>query len=169
MTAPIPTPASVASRIRSIRRERGWSLADVEKISKGSLKAVVLGSYERGDRSLSINRAIEIARLYSIPLHHLLEAPDKSLPVASCPRLLVDLRRARLLSEDPTRLHDRQMQSFYAFLVWIASRRGDWNGEVLSLREGDRAILSLTTLMSESDLERWLVENRLVVTEPSRP
>lgn len=167
MTASTPTVTSIALRIRALRRERGWSLADVERISKGTLKAVVLGSYERGDRSLSISRAIEIARIFSIPLQHLLGAPDKSAVASSCPRLLVDLRRTRLLAEDPIRSQDRRMQSFYAFLVWIANRRGDWNGEILSLRESDRAILSLMTLMSEAELQRWLEENRIVVTEPS--
>lgn len=162
-----PTVSSIATRIRTLRRERGWSLADVERISRGSLKAVVLGSYERGDRTINLNRAIEIARIFSVPLAHLLAAPEKANPTQS--RLLIDLRRVRTLAESSTRSEDRSLQTLYAFLVWIANRRCDWNGEIMSLRESDRATLALMTLMSEADLLDWLKAKKLLLTEPNRP
>ncbi len=164
-----PSARGVAERIRSLRRERGWSLADVERLSRGSLKAVVLGSYERGDRALSLNRAIEIANIFSIPLTHLLAAPQKTAPVPTRATMMIDLRRVRSLSEQPARTKDQALHTLSSLVVWIANLRCDWNGEIMSLRESDRAILALMTMMNEDDLLNWLSKERLLVTEPSRP
>ena len=45
-------------RIRSLRRERGLTLLDFERASGGRIRAVVLGAYERGDRSMSLSKVI---------------------------------------------------------------------------------------------------------------
>lgn len=166
---PQPSPQSIADRIRRLRQERGWSLADVERLSRGSLKAVVLGSYERGDRALTLKRAIEIAQLFSVPLHHLLAAPEKSFPAPALAPILMDLRRLHRLMEDPARRADATLQMVYAFVAWISSRRGDWNGEVMSLRTGDKATMALMTLMTEAELSEWLAQKKLLITEPGRP
>lgn len=168
-TAPSqPNARSIAERLRTLRRERGWSLADVERISKGSVKAVVLGSYERCDRTLSVNRAIELANIFSIPLIHLLAAPEKSAPVPTGATMMIDLRRARSLTENPAGMEDPALRTFSSFLAWIATRRCDWNGEVMSLRESDRATLALMTFMNENDVLDWLTQNRLLITELNR-
>lgn len=164
-----PTPTSIAHRIRTLRLERGWSLADVERLSRGSLKAVVLGSYERGDRSLSLARAIEIARIFSIPLPHLLVAPEKTAPTLTKTEMMVDLRRTRALAEDPLAEADPILKTFSAFLAWIATRRCDWNGEIMSLRHGDLSTLSIMTLMNEETMLNWLNEKGLLVTELNHP
>lgn len=164
-----PSAKSIAERLRTLRRERGWSLADVERISKGSVKAVVLGSYERCDRALSLNRAIELANIFSIPLIHLLAAPEKSAPVPTRSTLMIDLRRTRSLAENSAGTEDAVLHIFSSFLAWIATRRSDWNGEVMSLRESDGATLALMTLMNENELLDWLTQNRLLVTELDRP
>ncbi len=164
-----PTPASIAHRIRSLRLERRWSLADVERLSRGSLKAVVLGSYERGDRSLSLTRAIDIAEIFSIPLQHLLAAPEKTAPTLTRTEMMVDLRRTRALAQDPLAQSDPILMTFSAFLAWIATRRCDWNGEIMSLRNGDLSTLSIMTLMNEEAILNWLNEKGLLVTELNHP
>lgn len=164
-----PSAKSIAERLRKLRRERGWSLADVEKISKGSLKAVVLGSYERCDRTLSLNRAIELANIFSIPLIHLLAEPERSAPIPTRATMMVDLRRIRTLAETSAGREDRILDTLSVFLAWIATRRSDWNGEVMSLREGDIATLALMTLLNESDVLEWLTSNKVLATEIDRP
>lgn len=164
-----PTMASIAHRIRILRLERGWSLADVERFSRGSLKAVVLGSYERGDRSLSLARTIEIAGIFSIPLQHLLVAPEKTAPSLMRTEMMVDLRRTRALAEDPLAESDLILKTFSAFLAWIATRRCDWNGEIMSLRNGDLTTLSIMTLMNEEAMLNWLNAKGLLVTELNHP
>ena len=71
-----PTPETVALRLRSIRKSRGWTLHDIETKSSGSIKAVVMGSYERGTRAISLARALELANLFAIPIADLLGGPD---------------------------------------------------------------------------------------------
>lgn len=164
-----PSAKSIAERLRTLRRQRGWSLADVEKVSKGSIKAVVLGSYERCDRTISLNRAIELANVFAIPLNHLLAEPDKSAPTPTRARLMVDLRRTRNLMENSMEGADRVLQTLSSFLAWIATRRCDWNGEVMSLRESDCATLALMTLMNEGELLDWLAQHKILVTELDRP
>ena len=40
----------VGARLRSIRKQRGLSLQDVQRHSNGEFKAAVVGAYERGER-----------------------------------------------------------------------------------------------------------------------
>jgi transcriptional regulator with XRE-family HTH domain len=51
----------VGERLRSIRRQKGLSLHDVEARSGHEFKASVLGAYERGERAISVPRLIRLA------------------------------------------------------------------------------------------------------------
>jgi transcriptional regulator with XRE-family HTH domain len=164
-----PSAKNIADRLRTLRRERGWSLADVERISKGSMKAGVLGSYERCDRTLNLNRAIELANIFSIPLVHLLAAPEKHAPIPTRATIVIDLRRIRTLAQNSSIADGQVLRTISSLLAWIGTRRGDWNGEVMSLRESDRATMALMTYMGEEDLLNWLAQNKLLVTELNRP
>ena len=55
----------------SIIKSKGWSLQDVEHHSKGKWKAVVIGSYERGDRAISLKKAISLMEFYQVPISEL--------------------------------------------------------------------------------------------------
>ena len=52
---------AVGRRLRSIRKQKGLSLQDVEANSGQEFKASVLGAYERGERSLSLPRLQRLA------------------------------------------------------------------------------------------------------------
>ncbi|MFZ2228340.1 MAG: helix-turn-helix transcriptional regulator [Candidatus Nanopelagicaceae bacterium] len=152
-----PTQESIAVRIRKIRKARGWSLAHVEKLSKGNFKAVVLGSYERGDRTMSVKRAIDLANLYGVPLHYLVqeEIPVLTRRIA----LILDLRRVRSKVDE-----NEKTRLLATFVAWIANQRNDWNGEVMSLREGDLALLGLVLFLSQTEVEDWLKAENLLFT-----
>lgn len=152
-----PTPESVARRLRSIRKSRGWTLHDVESKTAGSVKAVVMGSYERGTRALSLARALELANLFAIPISDLLSEPlDRSDENLGYRRF--DQRRiAILLSE----YDDERLKKIYKFLIAIAQRRGDWNGEILTLRNTDLDTLTLILEMSQSQLTGWLSDQKI--------
>lgn len=163
------TTSDIAIRLRVLRKARGWSLAEVEKISRGTIKAVVLGSYERSDRSLSVARAIEIANLYGVPLSHLLAAPTaEESRGSSHNRIVVDLRRASHLASETSKGKE-QIRIFTTFIAWIASQRSDWNGEVLSLRRSDLAALALLTFTNEDSVFNWLTNEKLLLTTPTHP
>jgi transcriptional regulator with XRE-family HTH domain len=54
-------------RLRTARRQRGWSLGEVETHTEGEFKASVVGAYERGERSLSVQRLVRLAEVYNVP------------------------------------------------------------------------------------------------------
>jgi transcriptional regulator with XRE-family HTH domain len=62
----------LGERLRAARKLRGWSLHDVEANSQEEFKASVLGAYERGERTISVNRLYRLAELYEIGPAHLL-------------------------------------------------------------------------------------------------
>ncbi len=147
-----PTPQSVAQRIRSIRKSRGWTLHDIESRTSGSIKAVVMGSYERGTRAISLARALELANLFAIPIADLLGDFNHSYEnLAHSQRF--DQRRVSLMAQEN---EDISLNKLNSYLIAIAARRGDWNGEILTLRSSDLDTLTLLLEMNQSQLDQWL-------------
>ncbi|MGH8914792.1 MAG: helix-turn-helix domain-containing protein [Acidimicrobiia bacterium] len=71
--------ASLGVRLRAARRQRGWSLGEVESYTSGEFKASVVGAYERGERALSVQRLVRLAEIYAVP-------PSDLLPLVSSGR-----------------------------------------------------------------------------------
>src|SRR6476620_5540678 len=82
---------ALGARLRTVRNQHGLSLLGVEATSEGRWKAVVVGSYERGDRAVTVQRLSELAQFYGVPLVELL--PDAAPPPEVQPpaRLDIDL------------------------------------------------------------------------------
>ena len=152
-----PTPESVAARLRTIRKSRGWTLHDIESRTAGSIKAVVMGSYERGTRAISLARALELANLFAIPISDLLNEPNLRSDENPRSRRFDQRRIGKLLSES----EDERLGKLNNFLVAIAQRRGDWNGEILSLRSSDLDTLTLILEMSQNQLTNWLRQENI--------
>jgi CheY-like chemotaxis protein len=72
----------IGKRLRRARKARGMSLIAVEEASAGEFKQSALGSYERGERSLSIHRLHRLAGIYTMTAADVL-ATDASPPVPS--------------------------------------------------------------------------------------
>jgi len=155
------TATDISAKLRSLRRARGWSLNDVEVMSKGELKAVVLGSYERGSRTLSVKRILQIAKLYGVPASQLFT--DKSSyesPIET--RRMLDLRTIsrRAQIESPSR---ERFILMTRFIRSILESRQDWNGEVLSIRNEDCRVLSLILNIERAELIRWLDDEKVLL------
>lgn len=67
-------------RMRLIRESRHLTLIQAAKLSKGRISAIALGSYERGDRSVSALKLITIANLYEVRSLSFLNRHDISCP-----------------------------------------------------------------------------------------
>ena len=158
-----PTTQSISVRLRTIRHGKGLSLREVQILSNGSIPAVVLGSYERGDRALSVNKAIQLAALYQMPLSYLLVEPESRSENPS--RVVIDLRRLRLLIADRSFIigDADQMRSVITFISGVAQIRHDWNGEVLSLRESDLTLIAMTLGAELDVLLQQLTINKLLI------
>src|SRR5512134_3279998 len=63
---------ALGARLRAIRQQQGLSLHGVEEKSQEKWKAVVVGSYERGDRAVTVQRLAELADFYGVPVQELL-------------------------------------------------------------------------------------------------
>lgn len=156
---PQSTIDEIALSLRQLRKARGLSLRQVEQISHGLLKAVVLGSYERASRAMSIKRAIEIANFYQVPLASLLGIRESQNRTFAEEALIIDLRRANELA---SKSDGPQVLLFIHYLKAIVRKRNDWNGEILSLRGGDSENLALILGKDYSELNNWLNERSLL-------
>ena len=75
----------VGARLRSLRKQRGLTLQQVEVLSNKRLKGSLLAAYERGDRNISVTRLHQIATLYSIPVNQLLPEEIEGVGEPSLP------------------------------------------------------------------------------------
>lgn len=135
---------ALGARLRQIRTQQGLSLHDVEKRSSGRWKAVVVGSYERGDRAISVHKLADLAAFYSAPVAQLLpDGGEASANPPTPPKAVVDLTRLGVL-EDPA------AQPLRRYVAAIQAMRGDYNGKVLSMRQDD--LRSLAIVYNEDPL-----------------
>jgi transcriptional regulator with XRE-family HTH domain len=105
-----------------------------------------LGSYERGDRSLSTQKLFEISQIYGVPVAELLSSPNKGIDSG---RVIIDLRK---LSLD----QDLSTEAPLKIIQRIAAMRHDWNGEVISLRSTDVIMLKIFADYSEEEIGTFL-------------
>jgi transcriptional regulator with XRE-family HTH domain len=158
-----PTPSSVSARIRRYRKSRALTLHDIEQLSQGRIKAVVMGSYERGTRAISLARTIEIANLFNIPVTELISEPAR-VSTNSELDMVFDLRKISNLVEHSS---DTDLLSLSRYLKAISARRSDWNGEVLSLRKSDFDTLTLLIGKPGHELlQKWIAE-KILITGPN--
>lgn len=153
----------VAQRLRSIRQAQSLSLHDVEVESHGEIKAVVLGSYERGSRSLSVKRAIQIARFYGVPVSVLFGGSIRAEAVEA-KRTIIDARRLRTLVELGSQIDQTIVGILLRFVSHIQNSRQDWNGEIISLRDRDTEYIAICIGYSPVSLVQWLDGKNLLLT-----
>jgi len=152
----------VGSRLRSVRKQKGLSLQDVESQSSLEFKASVLGAYERGERAISVPRLQRLARFYTVPV-------DRLLPDDNGSTLVVDLTdsgevvdgRAEPITIDLSRLgglDDAELAPLQRFVMMIQLQRQDYNGRVLTVRREDVRALACLIDVSPEGLRRRLDE-----------
>ena len=141
-----------ADKLRMIRKSKGWSLQDVERNSNGKWKAVVIGSYERSDRAISLKKAISLMEFYKVPISELF---PQITPEVRGRRISLNLTR---LSENQGEIAERLM----AFTRSISDRRKDWNGKLLTIRANDLQFLAIVLGLSESATLDYLAETELL-------
>jgi transcriptional regulator with XRE-family HTH domain len=141
-----------AERLRAIRKSKGWSLQDVELHSNGKWKAVVIGSYERGDRAISLKKAISLMEFYQVPISELF--PEVA-PIVSLRSLTLDL--VKVLTGT-----DTKVEQIRRFTRLVSDRRKDWNGQLLTIRANDLQFLSLLLGLTDAATLDYLTEAELL-------
>jgi transcriptional regulator with XRE-family HTH domain len=144
---------ALGARLRAIRAQQGLSLHGVEEKSRGRWKAVVVGSYERGDRNVTVEKLAELAEFYGIPASELLPAAraTPAPPRDTLPRLVIDLERLARVAPDEGAALSR-------YAATIQSQRGDYNGRVLSIRQEDLRSLAVIYDDTPGRLTEQLIE-----------
>ena len=160
ITIPERSIEEIAAAMKSVRKAKGMTLREVEAKSGGTWKAVVIGSYERCDRALSIKKAINLANFYQVPLNELLGLTSESKS-PSREKITLDIRTASHLTHGDTGLEILQR-----FASLICARREDWNGEVLSIRNTDLATVSILLNLDEPATYAWLFSIGLLLNKP---
>ncbi|MCW2595126.1 MAG: hypothetical protein QOJ78_1665 [Pseudonocardiales bacterium] len=161
---------ALGARLRAIRMQQHLSLHGVERKSSGKWKAVVVGSYERGDRAVSVQRLSELADFYGVAVSDLLP-PDDS-PFAGGPTS-TPLSRIVLNLDKVSALTDAHADILRRFVSSIQRQRGDVGARTLPVRHEDLRTLALmydATIEALTErLVRWQVlapESVIVDSEP---
>lgn len=158
-TSPNSYAEALGEQLRNVRQQQGLSLQDVEARSEGSLKASVVGAYERGERSVSVGRLRRLAEFYRVPMMQLLPraAADAAADVGgSSARLRLDL--VRLDTET-----DPELGVVQRYLTAIQARRGDYNGRMLTIRHTDLEALSAVLELHPDELRERLTAAGIVL------
>lgn len=146
---------ALGARLRAVRNQQGLSLHGVEEKSAGRWKAVVVGSYERGDRAITVTKLAELAEFYSVPITDLL--PDVQLGSGGsnggspASKLVIDLER---LAELPT----YQAGPLARYAATIQAQRGDFQGRSLTIRAEDLRSLAVIYGVGAQTLAEQFVE-----------
>lgn len=127
---------ALGAKLRSIRQQQGLSLHGVEDKSEGKWKAVVVGSYERGDRAVTVQKLAELADFYGIPVAELLPDSTPGGAIEPPQRLILDLERLGQVPAD-------KVGPLARYAAAIQAQRGDYNGRVLSIRQDDLRTLAV--------------------------
>lgn len=127
---------SLGQRLRAARRQRGWSLGDVESRTDGEFKASVVGAYERGERAISVQRFVRLAQSYGVPASELLP------PLKDGEGLVIDLDA--LAAEGSDDLVER----YLAAIQLLRKQPGD-----MEVRNSDRAIINSLTQSRQTTVD----------------
>jgi len=122
----------------------------------------VLGSYERGARSLSVKRALQIASLYQVPISEIFGHREHESG-NSVSRIILDLRLISHRVQQEGRNEIAKYTTLFRLVQRIVRTRQDWNGEVISLRSSDIATLAIVFDESEAEVTAWLEQETLLL------
>ncbi len=158
---PFPSNIEIGRRMRAARKKRGWTIAEMAAI--GKIKAVVIGSYERGSRNMPISRLGEIARILEVDVAYLL-----GQPIGRQESDLVLTLDLRAISR-PSFTNPDRLALVVSYCAGIVKKRSDWNGEVLSIRETDLVNLSFALGIEHAELLQWLTVENYLLKEINHP
>jgi transcriptional regulator with XRE-family HTH domain len=152
----------LGARLRRVRTERHLTLHGVQLKSEGRWKAVVVGSYERGDRAISVQRLAELADFYGVPVSELLPAANAAEPAASglpgLSRLVLNVARVQSAPDGAATLLRR-------YVTAILRQRHEPTGVSVSLRRTDLATLALMYDATIEELTERLVQWQVLAPE----
>ena len=128
--------------MREAREARGLSLKAVEIALEGSIRASMLGAYERGKHSITARRLCRLARLYGVPIEELVEPiDDQRAPIERGVRADEGIRfEVRKLEH----ARGREAQALLRLVRFVEDRRQRHSAESIELRHEDLVTAAAT-------------------------
>lgn len=123
----------IGRALRRARLARGLTLRQVTGVSTGRFKATSVAGYERGERTISLERFIELCDVYGIAPQAVLGEIVRGL--GGRPEPGIDLARLEAMGSA-----ERALVS--GFVRQIRAQRGEPPSETIVLRESDLDVLA---------------------------
>lgn len=136
---------SLGEVLRDARRRRGLTLREASAASGDRFRPSAIGGYERGERSISVERFCDLALLYGVPADQMLaETLERLTPIGRA-EIVIDLTQLELLPGEEPRLAAELVER-------VRRERGGEVGNLVSLRAGDLQALALASRLDPVDL-----------------
>jgi transcriptional regulator with XRE-family HTH domain len=133
----------IGTALRRARHARGLTLRQVSTATQGRLKPTSIAGYERGERTVSLERFCELCELYSVPPHSLLAEIWRS--VQGLPEPEIDVAQLESLGSAEASL-------VAGFIRQIRALRREAGSDAIVLRAGDLEVLATAAGRKPSDL-----------------
>ena len=146
-----PLSQAVGEALRRARKSLGYTLQEVSAATRGRFKPSGIGGYERAEREISLQRFCELADVYGIPPDRLLAEALETIAPEGRQEVMIDLTRLPLLEDE-----GEGVLRVAQFVHEVRARRGDYLGEVLTLRSGDLEEIARSASMDAGSLRSVL-------------
>jgi transcriptional regulator with XRE-family HTH domain len=151
----------VGEKLRRLRQDRGFSLQEVCERSGGSFVVSTLSAYERGKRSLSLERLYELASIYG-------QSPMSILDIEDDPEFQRSLTRngpLRIRLDSLERLAPEERRPLETYLAFLRELRNDPSREMLTIRKDDLGYLSGLYGVRPQALKDYLEKEGVLLTQ----
>lgn len=150
----------VGEKLRRLRQERGLSLQEVCARSGDSFVVSTLSAYERGKRSLSLERLCELAAIYGQSPMDILDLDQEAeLQNSAAPGAPLRINLRHLEHLDPE--ERRPLETYLSFLRQL---RNDPSRDLLTIRKEDLNYLSGLYGMRPQALKNYLEKEGILLT-----
>ena len=150
----------VGERLRRLRQDRGFSLQEVCERSGDSFVVSTLSAYERGKRSLSLERLYELATVYG-------QSPMSILDIEDEPEFQSALSKGmplRIRLDLLDRLQPEERRPLETYLAFLRKLRDDPSQELLTIRKDDLNYLSGLYGIRPQALKDYLEKEGVLIT-----
>lgn len=151
----------VGEKLRRMRQDRGLSLQEVCSRSGGSFVVSTLSAYERGKRSLSLERLCELASVYG-------QSPMSILDIENEPdfsqRSLTGNGPLRIRLDNLDHLDPEERRPLETYLSFLRELRNDPARDLLTIRKEDLAYLSTLYGVRPTALKDYLEKEGILLT-----
>jgi transcriptional regulator with XRE-family HTH domain len=150
----------VGEKLRRMRQDRGLSLQEVCERSGGSFVVSTLSAYERGKRSLSLERLCELADIYG-------QSPMSLLDIDGDPsfqRSATSNAPLRIRLDCLDRLEPEERKPLESYLAFLRELRNDPARDMLTIRKEDLAYLSALYGVRPQSLKDYLEKEGILLT-----